>query len=270
MMDSGADMIDVGKAGKGLRKSVLLFMTCTLVVLLGVSGLAGRLSGWRVALDLFVYTAPLVILFSIFAYSRPSLFQRPSGQVVSKFELSNVLTTLRIFLVPPMLVLLSHGMNFWAFAIYAVILLTDVGDGHAARKLGQETRFGRMLDPFADIASTMAIFSWLWLKGAVPGWLYFLLVLRYSELFFGILYLSAVRRLPELQATMAGKTAGVVQGLGILTLVLHRIKPGIIYNNVVEMVIFPILALAFISTIVSQTVIGVRAAGSDRMETGGK
>ncbi|MCK4537233.1 MAG: CDP-alcohol phosphatidyltransferase family protein [Candidatus Krumholzibacteria bacterium] len=260
----------IDKAGKKLRKSVLLFMTCALLVLLVVSVLTGRLVGRRVALDLFIYTAFVVGGFSIFVYSRPDLFRRPSGQVVSKFELANILTALRIFLVPPVLVFLSHGMNVWGFALYALILLTDVGDGCAARKLGQETRFGLMLDPFADIASTMAIFTWLWLKGGVPGWLYLLLVLRYSEFFFGMVYLSTKRCLPELHATIAGKTAGVVQGLGILILVLQRIMPSPFYSDVVGMVIFPILALAFISTIVSQTVIGVRAAGSDKLKAGGR
>jgi CDP-diacylglycerol--glycerol-3-phosphate 3-phosphatidyltransferase len=268
-MDS-SDKVNMDEAGKKLRKSVLLFMTSALVVLLFVSVLIGNQYGRGVALDSFLYTAPLVVVFSIFACFRPGLFQRPSGQAVSKFELANVLTAMRIFLVPPMLVMLSHGIDVWAFAIYALILLTDVADGCAARNLGQETRFGLMLDPFADSASTMAIFTWLWLKGAVPGWLYLLLVLRYSELFFGIVYLSYIRRLPVLRATIAGKTAGVVQGFGILILVLQRIMPRPVYGDVAEMVIFLILGLAFFSTIVSQTIIGVRAAGSDRMEAGGR
>ena len=104
-MDRG-DKVNMDDAGKKLRKSVLLFMTSSLVVLLFISVLIGNLYGRGVALVSFLYTAPLVVAFSIFACFRPGLFQRPSGQTVSKFELANVLTAMRIFLVPPMLVML--------------------------------------------------------------------------------------------------------------------------------------------------------------------
>ncbi|HSG28629.1 MAG TPA: CDP-alcohol phosphatidyltransferase family protein, partial [Candidatus Krumholzibacterium sp.] len=198
--------------GVNIRRSVANFMLSSLVLLAAWAAGVAFLIGRSEAIDLFLFTAPLVVVFCVFAMAMPSLFRRDSGQPAPGFEAANVLTAVRLFLVPPMLVFLVHGHLMWGAMIYGTILLTDVFDGYVARRFGQETLFGLMLDPFADIASTMAAFSWLYAGGVVPRWLLFVLITRYSEFFLGIVILAAIGRIPKLHATMAGKVAGLVQG----------------------------------------------------------
>ena len=68
-------------------------------------------------------------------------------------NLPNILTSLRIVLIP-VLVIVFYLPVKWAYigsaAIFTVAALTDWLDGYLARKLGQMTAFGAFLDPVAD------------------------------------------------------------------------------------------------------------------------
>ena len=53
--------------------------------------------------------------------------------------------------LPVVVVAVSHPEAFWvAAALFAVASATDWFDGHLARRLGQESRLGIVLDPIAD------------------------------------------------------------------------------------------------------------------------
>ncbi len=78
----------------------------------------------------------------------------------SNLNLPNILTSLRIVLVPFFGVALlidggdSIGWRLTAFAIFAVAMITDKIDGDIARKRGLITDFGKIADPIADKAMT--------------------------------------------------------------------------------------------------------------------
>ncbi|HBD10642.1 MAG TPA: CDP-diacylglycerol--glycerol-3-phosphate 3-phosphatidyltransferase [Porticoccaceae bacterium] len=69
------------------------------------------------------------------------------------FNLPNLLTMLRVLLIP-LLILVFYLPWEWRYlasgAIFGVAALTDLLDGYLARKLGMETAFGAFLDPVAD------------------------------------------------------------------------------------------------------------------------
>ena len=79
-----------------------------------------------------------------------------------KMNLPNQLTIARIIITPFFLAALlwealPHRFLI-ATAIYAVGAITDAVDGHLARKNGQVTNFGKLLDPIADkILTTSAL-----------------------------------------------------------------------------------------------------------------
>ena len=66
----------------------------------------------------------------------------------------NILTLLRVLLVPVIVILLiSEEKNillWWAFVLFLASSVTDFLDGWLARKLDQESDFGRLIDPIAD------------------------------------------------------------------------------------------------------------------------
>lgn len=95
------------------------------------------------------------------------------------FTFPNVLSMLRLLGVPLFLwLVLGPQEDWWALLVLAVAGVTDWLDGQAARWLGQVSRFGRLLDPFADRLYIFAVLIGLVLRGVVPLWLAVLLVLR--------------------------------------------------------------------------------------------
>lgn len=65
----------------------------------------------------------------------------------------NIITLLRIFLIPVLVVayLLPNPWHYTAAAlVFGVAAITDWLDGYLARRLGQTTRLGAFLDPVAD------------------------------------------------------------------------------------------------------------------------
>lgn len=68
-------------------------------------------------------------------------------------SLPNLLTSVRILLIP-ILVVIFYAPTEWRYlasaAVFAIASVTDWLDGYLARKLGQMTPFGAFLDPVAD------------------------------------------------------------------------------------------------------------------------
>lgn len=97
------------------------------------------------------------------------------GEVVN---VPNLLSFLRIALVPVFLWLLLDEFFLAAIAVLAFAGLTDFLDGYLARKLNQTTKLGKMLDPVADRLYIFATLLALSATGYVPWWLAGLVILR--------------------------------------------------------------------------------------------
>lgn len=75
-------------------------------------------------------------------------------------SLPNLLTLLRIGLIPVFIVVFYAGANIAAAVIFAIASITDGLDGYLARRLGQISSFGAFLDPVADkllVAATLLL-----------------------------------------------------------------------------------------------------------------
>ena len=103
-----------------------------------------------------------------------------SGQQVSSRVLTvpNVISLLRLLLVPVFAVLIVEGHDVWALVVLAVSGASDWLDGVLARRLDQVSRLGQMLDPAADrlfILVTLLGLAW---RDVVPVWLVVVIVGR--------------------------------------------------------------------------------------------
>lgn len=90
----------------------------------------------------------------------------------------NVISMLRLLLVPVFAVLIVQGHDVWALAVLAVSGASDWLDGVLARRLDQVTVLGQMLDPAADrlfILVTLLGLAW---RDVVPVWLVVVIVGR--------------------------------------------------------------------------------------------
>ncbi|WP_236900876.1 CDP-alcohol phosphatidyltransferase family protein [Cryobacterium arcticum] len=97
----------------------------------------------------------------------------PESSVVSSrvITVPNLLSFLRLGLVPVFLALLVNGADAWALLVLAVSSLTDFLDGWIARRFNQVTRLGQLLDPAADRLYIFAALIGLAWRDLVPWWI---------------------------------------------------------------------------------------------------
>jgi len=98
-----------------------------------------------------------------------------NGEVVN---IPNLLSFLRIALVPVFLWLLLNEMFLSAIFVLMVAGVTDFLDGYIARKLNQMTKLGKVLDPVADRLYIFATLLALSVTGNIPWWLAALVISR--------------------------------------------------------------------------------------------
>lgn len=69
----------------------------------------------------------------------------------------NLLSFLRILMVPVFIVLFEKGYTLWAVLVLAVSGLTDLFDGKIARRFNQVSELGKILDPIADKLTQISV-----------------------------------------------------------------------------------------------------------------
>ena len=87
--------------------------------------------------------------------------------------LPNILTCIRVLLIPVFLVLAyqdSPACGIAALIVYVAACITDYVDGHLARKNNQVTNFGKFMDPVADKLLVMAALLLFVEDGTIPAW----------------------------------------------------------------------------------------------------
>ena len=139
-------------------------------------------------------------------------------QKVPVLNVPNVLTTLRIVLVPffGWALLTHHGQHDWwrivAFWVFFVAMITDKIDGDLARKHNLVTDFGKIADPIADKAITGMAFIGLSIVGEIWWWVTIVVLVR--EWGVTLLRLVVVNKV-VLAARDLGKLKTLVQGLAL-------------------------------------------------------
>jgi len=96
-------------------------------------------------------------------------------------NLPNSLTLLRIFMVPILVVILLtkfEGKELWGVSVFLVAAFTDFLDGYLARKRGEVTNLGKLLDPIADKLLVSAAFISLVEEGLAPAWMVVIIIGR--------------------------------------------------------------------------------------------
>ena len=94
------------------------------------------------------------------------------------FTVPNALSALRILLVPVFLVLVLIGEDVAALIVIVVSSVSDFLDGIIARRFGQITRLGQVLDPAADRLFIFAAVIALAVREVVPWWIVVVIVGR--------------------------------------------------------------------------------------------
>lgn len=90
----------------------------------------------------------------------------------------NLLSLLRLLLVPVFLWLLLADYIVWALVVLAAAGASDWLDGVIARKFNQITELGKVLDPAADRLYIFATLIGLTINGNIPLWLAVVIIAR--------------------------------------------------------------------------------------------
>jgi CDP-diacylglycerol---glycerol-3-phosphate 3-phosphatidyltransferase len=176
---------------------------------------------------------------------------------VSNWNVPNVLTTLRIVLVPFFgWALLADGghdatVRLLAWVIFIVAMVTDKIDGDLARKHNLITNFGKIADPIADKAITGMAFVGLSIIGEVWWWVTIVVLVReWSVTFVRLGVASKV----VLAADTLGKWKTFIQAIALGGLVLPLRDPDAAHwwhtpGDVLHGAFELCLAVAFVLTI---------------------
>ncbi|NNM73329.1 CDP-alcohol phosphatidyltransferase family protein [Enterovirga aerilata] len=99
----------------------------------------------------------------------------------------NLITILRLVLVPVVVVMINQGQWAAAFGIFALAGISDAVDGFIARRFDMRTEFGAYIDPLADKALLVSIYAALSLVNVLPAWITIIVVSRDLMIFAAIL-----------------------------------------------------------------------------------
>ncbi|WP_329256883.1 CDP-diacylglycerol--glycerol-3-phosphate 3-phosphatidyltransferase [Actinoallomurus sp. NBC_01490] len=139
----------------------------------------------------------------------------PAVPQAGLLNIANLLTVVRLLLVPVFLWLLFTDGTWWrigALAVFAAASFTDRVDGQLARSRNLVTDFGKIADPIADKALTGSALVGLSLLGDLWWWVTIVILLREV----GITLLRfVVIRYGVIAASRGGKLKTMLQVLAI-------------------------------------------------------
>ncbi|HEX5090101.1 MAG TPA: CDP-diacylglycerol--glycerol-3-phosphate 3-phosphatidyltransferase [Nocardioides sp.] len=178
----------------------------------------------------------------------------------SNLNLPNVLTSLRIALVPFFAIALlmdggtSIGWRLTAFAIFVGAMVTDKIDGDIARKRGLITDFGKIADPIADKAMTGMAFIGLAIIYDNPWWWAVTIIVELREWSVTLLRLSVLKKV-VIAADQLGKVKTTFQAVGLSGLVLPLMDSDLPEWMQVPAEILWWIAMALVAVAVALTII---------------
>ncbi len=157
----------------------------------------------------------------------------------------NTITIIRILLVPALICFLLQQAFTAAIAVFLVAGVSDALDGFLARRLGQMTRLGALLDPLADkllVISSVFILAWL---GHLPLWLAVTIITR-DLLILAAAALTLTKSNEELPPSALSKANTFVQ-LALIFFVLTH-EGGV---QAIAPALPPLYLISFVTTIAS-------------------
>jgi cardiolipin synthase (CMP-forming) len=146
----------------------------------------------------------------------------------------NILTILRICVVPFFIAASVTEHFTLAFVLFISAAATDILDGMIARRFNQRSRIGALLDPMADkmmMVSGYLFFTFSnkpWLR--VPGWLTYIVFLRDFLIIVFAYFLYTRMNVKHFPPSIAGKVSTVLQAAALGTTIgVNAFVPSLLW-----------------------------------------
>ncbi|HEX2918083.1 MAG TPA: CDP-alcohol phosphatidyltransferase family protein [Edaphobacter sp.] len=137
----------------------------------------------------------------------------------------NLLTLLRLFILPFLVIEILDNNFPVAFALFLVAGLTDGLDGLLARWLSQRTTLGQYMDPIADKLLLSTLFVVLTHATLIPRYVTVLVFSRDLGILLISTLLFATGTMRDFRPSALGKCNTLIQILGIVSVLLERLWP---------------------------------------------
>jgi cardiolipin synthase (CMP-forming) len=157
------------------------------------------------------------------AFSTSDMVNAESKRFKSYRSAPNLLTLLRICLMPFLVAAVLEGHYGLSFGLFLAAGLTDALDGTLARVLEQRTMLGQYLDPVADKLLLSTLFLVLMHKGLIPTTVTALVFGRDLGILVvsALLYAAVGRR--EFSPSIFGKANTLAQVTAVAVVLLHQL-----------------------------------------------
>lgn len=148
------------------------------------------------------------------------------NNIVSHPQLPNIITIGRIMAIPVIIIIMvcypggGPAVSAATAIIYLLAALTDLVDGHLARKYNLVSTLGKFLDPLADKLLVSAALIMLIPLGRVAAWVVFLIIAREMAV-TGLRAIAAERGL-VISASESGKQKTLAQNIALFCLLWHH------------------------------------------------
>lgn len=149
-------------------------------------------------------------------------------------NLPNILTMFRFLLIPVYVWIFALDYLIWAFLIVVLAGATDILDGYLARRRGQITQLGVMLDPLADKCLMITVIISLVLSGMISWAAAAAMFVRDAGMIAGTAFFH-----------FRGKRTVPANGMGKLTTVLFYVAFLFIFFQAPFAMTFLWLVIAF-------------------------
>lgn len=151
------------------------------------------------------------------------------------FTIPNLLTVLRMMLIPVFVSLLFYKLYAWALLVFVLAGLTDGLDGLLARRFNQRSSLGTVLDPIADKLMLVTSFVVLSLPNTfpqplprhlpIPFWTTALVISRDVFILVGATAIHLVTGFRRFRPSWLGKVNTTVQILAIIYILVAAHYP---------------------------------------------
>jgi CDP-diacylglycerol--glycerol-3-phosphate 3-phosphatidyltransferase len=140
-----------------------------------------------------------------------------SSRAILKFNLPTLLTLSRIVVIP-LFIYVTPGNNFLGAALFGLASITDFLDGYLARRSGEVTTFGIIVDPIADKFLVIAALILLVDMGRLHVLIAVIIIAR--EFLVTTLRVVALAKDIVIKAEMGGKLKMAAQITAVICLIL--------------------------------------------------
>ncbi|MBN1354027.1 MAG: CDP-alcohol phosphatidyltransferase family protein [Candidatus Omnitrophica bacterium] len=158
-------------------------------------------------------------------------------------NLANRITILRILLIPFFIAFILYSKWAVALIVFVIAAFTDAIDGYIARRTGQRTELGTVLDPIADkliILSAFICFSvnrQITPALKIPLYVPIVVISRDAIIVLGAILIFLIKNSLEVKPTLISKATTCVQMLTVISILMKLAASTVLWNLAVVLTV---------------------------------